>query len=140
MHNLLQAANLPVLLLAGNSTLTFESKYTGKYFTFNVREKKKVQPTDPLEYIVISKDKIIGIIANMQFIYKPAVLVGEELPEQKVMAWIWKHLIKAEWLDKNVNIYHTGKCVRCGRQLTTPESVITGIGPECLKIIEKGSL
>lgn len=136
--NLLQAINLPTLLLAGNATLTFESKTTGKYFTFNVREKKKVHNEDPSEYVVICKDKTIGHLAGMQFIYHPAVLYGQESEAQKVMAWIWKHLIKPDWLNKNVNIYHVGKCVRCGRQLTTPESVLTGIGPECLKIMEAG--
>lgn len=28
-------------------------------------------------------------------------------------------------------VHHEGKCGRCGRKLTTPESVKTGIGPVC---------
>ena len=31
------------------------------------------------------------------------------------------------------NLHHEGKCCRCGRILTTPESVTSGIGPECAK-------
>lgn len=29
------------------------------------------------------------------------------------------------------NVCHAGKCGRCGRKLTNPESLATGIGPEC---------
>lgn len=32
-------------------------------------------------------------------------------------------------------LHHEGKCGRCGRSLTTPESVERGIGPECIKIL-----
>ncbi len=29
----------------------------------------------------------------------------------------------------------TGQCMRCGRELTRPDSVAKGIGPECIKMI-----
>lgn len=31
--------------------------------------------------------------------------------------------------------HHEGKCGRCGRKLTVPESIESGIGPECAKIM-----
>lgn len=31
-------------------------------------------------------------------------------------------------------VHHEGRCCRCGRRLTTPESVRTGIGPECARV------
>lgn len=30
-------------------------------------------------------------------------------------------------------LHHEGKCGKCGRKLTTPESVKTGLGPKCYK-------
>lgn len=30
-----------------------------------------------------------------------------------------------------VEVWHEGKCCRCGRKLTVPESIESGIGPEC---------
>lgn len=30
-------------------------------------------------------------------------------------------------------VHHEGRCGRCGRVLTVPESIETGIGPECAK-------
>lgn len=32
-------------------------------------------------------------------------------------------------------LHHEGKCGRCGRRLTVPASVESGIGPECAKIM-----
>jgi hypothetical protein len=28
-------------------------------------------------------------------------------------------------------VYHEGRCGRCNRKLTVPESIETGLGPEC---------
>jgi len=46
--------------------------------------------------------------------------------------------IKALWQDREADIlaagfdiHHEGRCGRCGRKLTVPESVKTGLGPEC---------
>lgn len=33
-----------------------------------------------------------------------------------------------------LEIWHEGRCCRCGRKLTVPESIESGIGPECAKI------
>lgn len=30
-------------------------------------------------------------------------------------------------------VWHEGRCGRCGRKLTVPESIETGIGPDCAK-------
>lgn len=38
-------------------------------------------------------------------------------------------LIKREML--NIEIWHEGRCRRCGRLLTVPESIESGVGPEC---------
>jgi len=34
-------------------------------------------------------------------------------------------------IDKGFALHHEGKCGRCGRKLTVPLSIETGIGPEC---------
>lgn len=33
----------------------------------------------------------------------------------------------------NVKIFHTGKCGKCGKKLTDPVSILTGLGPHCAK-------
>jgi len=46
------------------------------------------------------------------------------------------------WCDDNAafeshgyHVHHEGKCCRCGRRLTVPASVESGIGPECAKMM-----
>jgi len=34
---------------------------------------------------------------------------------------------------RTVRVLHSGSCGRCGRKLTVPESIDTGLGPECSK-------
>jgi hypothetical protein len=34
-------------------------------------------------------------------------------------------------MDAGFNLHHEGRCGRCGRRLTVPESIETGLGPEC---------
>lgn len=49
---------------------------------------------------------------------------------QRVLARLWANdgpAIEAAGWD----VHHVGKCCRCGRALTVPESIESGIGPEC---------
>lgn len=52
----------------------------------------------------------------------------------RVMAAMWSDepnkVEAAGW-----KVHHEGTCGRCGRTLTTPESVERGIGPECAEIM-----
>ena len=43
---------------------------------------------------------------------------------------IWKNETK-EIEQAGFKIHHEGRCGRCGRKLTVPESIETGLGPEC---------
>jgi hypothetical protein len=51
----------------------------------------------------------------------------------KVLAWSIKKVMNGTSLPDGYTIQHVGRCCRCGRTLTTPESVELGIGPECIK-------
>lgn len=35
--------------------------------------------------------------------------------------------------DDRIQVWHEGKCACCGRPLTTPESLVTGWGPVCMR-------
>lgn len=34
-------------------------------------------------------------------------------------------------MPERMEFFHSGRCCRCGRELTTPESIASGIGPVC---------
>lgn len=48
---------------------------------------------------------------------------------------IWRLLYNIENIPRDIRVYHEGRCGRCGRKLTTPESIERGYGPECYKLI-----
>lgn len=60
-----------------------------------------------------------------------SVFKSGEKPFQ-VLAWALK-ATATHTIPIGYTIQHEGKCGRCGRELTTPESINAGIGPECLK-------
>jgi len=51
---------------------------------------------------------------------------------QRIFAGQSEEIEKTGW-----KVHHAGRCGRCGRTLTTPDSCETGIGPECRKILER---
>ena len=45
--------------------------------------------------------------------------------------WLWTRLNARAVLPANVTVWHEGKCGACGRKLTVPDSIKSGIGPVC---------
>lgn len=56
----------------------------------------------------------------------------------RVLDLVWKDDIKP-LVDQGFHLHHEGKCCRCARKLTTPDSILRGIGPECLKHMTGGN-
>ncbi len=57
----------------------------------------------------------------------------------KTWVWLLKNLNRLESFEKLV-IYHEGKCCKCGMPLTVPESIDSGIGPDCKKTMYSRSI
>lgn len=53
----------------------------------------------------------------------------------KVLAFALRVAWGVQKLPDGYAFHHEGKCGRCGRTLTVPESVESGIGPECAKMM-----
>lgn len=51
----------------------------------------------------------------------------------KVLRWALRKIWSQSSLPHGYAIQHAGKCGRCGRLLTTPQSLESGLGPECKK-------
>lgn len=123
-------SQLPLILFAGKAVLTFESIASGDHRTFKITELKKA-----LYSVHVRKGPtyhIIGKIDNMTFFPVQDVLLR---PEVNIFSWIYKNLIHKDLLESRIRVYHQGTCVRCGRELTNPESIASGVGPECLKLL-----
>lgn len=62
------------------------------------------------------------------------------LKEDSVIVKLLKRVFVNVWggtgqkiQDAGFDLHHEGRCGRCGRTLTVPESCLNGIGPECSK-------
>jgi hypothetical protein len=59
--------------------------------------------------------------------------IGFSAVSNKVIEWFFQHYFKNPNGYKTIKVYHSGKCGKCGRKLTTPESIKSGLGPYCGK-------
>jgi hypothetical protein len=48
-----------------------------------------------------------------------------------VVRWAMAKLWQAQALPAGYAVHHEGRCGRCGRLLTVPESIVSGFGPDC---------
>jgi hypothetical protein len=51
-------------------------------------------------------------------------------PAFKALKWLLGAL-KSGHMPTTVELWHNGRCSRCKRRLTDPESIARGLGPEC---------
>lgn len=52
-----------------------------------------------------------------------------------VVRWALGHVWAGRALPDGYGLHHEGKCGRCGRALTVPSSIESGLGPECVKLV-----
>jgi hypothetical protein len=53
----------------------------------------------------------------------------------RVFRWAIRRIWLQDSLPQGYKIEHAGKCGRCGRLLTTPESIEIGLGPKCRSLV-----
>ena len=75
----------------------------------------------------------LGTLKGENVIISPKSRVAGEKANMAgaVLNWTINHAAKDDL--RTVRVLHSGSCGRCGRKLTVPESIDTGLGPECIK-------
>jgi hypothetical protein len=131
-------------MLAGNATFTLRSGRTGARYTYKVQESKDRPGVFFVKYLTGPDNendyRYLGMIVTGG---KP----GESTPTFRLTAKSKEHFTLVslpvsafDWVlsklaagvePPNVEIWHAGKCGRCGRTLTVPESIQLGLGSEC---------
>lgn len=133
---LFSAMTLPIAsyVKAGKAKFTIVSTATKTRFTFEV---EKLKGTELFFVKVLSgPDNItdyqfIGtIFRDNCFRYSRKSRVGSEAKSVKAFEWFWRN---ASGLPTACEFLKSRACCRCGRPLTTPESLSLGYGPECAK-------
>lgn len=128
-------------VLGGNARFTLRSAKTGTRFTYKVRAHKEKQvwfvsvltgPENENDYTyagIIVPDGPAG-----EHIYKstPRSRISDEAPSIKALRWSWAKIASGV-MPEQLEFWHEGRCGCCARLLTVPESIASGIGPECAK-------
>lgn len=128
------AASAKQFVLAGHATFTIRSRVTGTRFTYKVVKCK----SNPVWFVSLLRGPsnendycYMGVIrAGVSFHVTTKSTVKPEAPSAKAFVWFWRNLVGGV-LPDSVELWHEGRCGRCGRKLTVPSSIESGIGPEC---------
>lgn len=124
-------------MLAGHAIFTVTNLTTNKHFTYRI-----IQPHPHTPHFVSlltgpnnEEDyTFIGTIFQGEtFRHSTKGGISRESVGVKGFEWLWRNLHN---LPDNVRIDSAGYCWKCGRLLTDSESISTGYGPTCRKIIE----
>lgn len=134
--------------LAGNAYFTIKSLKSGDHFTYRV-----AQCEDKLNLWFVSvltgsdnnsNYTYIGTIRSAQatvrgdavFAHGRKSKIGIDAPSVKAFTWTWRYLIEMGMIPEKLEVRHEGRCGRCGKRLTVPESIDRGIGPDCASKME----
>jgi hypothetical protein len=132
----MQIPNPAQFALAGNATFTLQSLKTGTRFTFKVRV---AENNDTMHFVsvLVGPDncndyRYFGFIRRGVFFHGgQKAKIGAEAPSVKAFKWFWEHSANGK-ATPQLEVSHEGRCGRCGRALTVPESIRSGFGPECI--------
>jgi hypothetical protein len=131
----LSPAAARAFILGGNATVTLESTRTGARFTFKVMAAKD----GGLSFVKVltgadneNDFEYFGLIREDRFSHarEGKTRISPNAPSAVAFAWAWPHIVAGN-VPAGLNVWHEGRCGRCNRKLTVPESIESGFGPEC---------
>jgi len=134
-------------MLAGRAVFTVTSRRTGARFTYRVARADKgaeryyvhvlTGPDNDRDYAYAGMLFPSGTGLRARQTHGSRVL--PTAPSWMGFVWLVSMLNAGRDYSNSAAVDHAGRCARCGRTLTVPESIRTGLGPECAKKIAAGS-
>lgn len=120
-------------MLAGNARVTLVSSKTGTRFTFRIATEEGkphfvavlTGSNNDTDYTFVGT-----IFEDKAYVHGRRSRINPEAACTKAFAWAWKYLAAGR-MPPGCEVFHEGRCGRCARTLTTPESLTRGLGPEC---------
>lgn len=130
-------------VLAGKAGFTLKSEKTGAHFTYRVERADKGRGSVYFVSVLTGPNNetdftYAGILApnGPKFAFRQTAKSRLAANALSVVSfkWFWDRIVAGR-LPEQCEMHHEGKCGRCSRTLTTPESIERGIGPECAEKI-----
>ena len=130
-------------VFAGNAVFTLRSTKTGARYTYKVRAKKEDLErgeADGTYFVNLLRGPdntadfaYVGVLRrDMALRLTSASRMGRGAPAVAALVWFLDAMRNGRAvLPVPLEVWHEGRCGRCGRLLTVPESIGRGIGPEC---------
>lgn len=136
-HQLTSIEAIKTFVMAGKARFTLVSRKTGTRFTYRART---IEGKPTFISVLTGADnenayEFLGtIFADGSYRHGGKSHIGYTAPSAVAFRWFFES-IAAGRLSEHLEVWHEGRCGRCGRVLTVPESIATGFGPECAGII-----
>ena len=121
-------------IFAGNSTVTFLNTKTSNRFTFKVKKSKNSNfyfvsvLTNPEMY------QYIGTVVDDIFTHGKKSKISLDAQSVRTFEYVLTKL-KINNLPDFIEVWHEGKCGKCGKKLTDPISIERGYGPFCVALV-----
>jgi hypothetical protein len=139
-------SQITAFMLAGNAKVTFRSTQTGTHYTYWItRGKPSPVYRDSLFFVKVLSGPdnfndytYLGMIEPNQYTTEMTFRITQatKYPTSqsvKAFSWAWSILAQGR-LPQGLEVWHEGRCGRCGRLLTNDTSIAFGFGPECLEL------
>jgi hypothetical protein len=123
---------------SNGAPFTIKSKKTGKDYTFKISQ--MIFNGNPYLHVKVENGYLnfsyLGYYRDGK-LFKRDKATGKlnqvESQSANAVAWLLKLILSEKYntIDTNVEIYHLGSCLKCGKTLTDSFSIETGFGPVC---------
>jgi hypothetical protein len=135
--HVLALGTITAFVLAGRAVFTVRNPRTGNRFTYRVTAGKGegaphfvavlTGPDNTADYTYLG-----CIFTDGRFVVTKKSRISPKAPSSVAFRWVWERLHAGRSLGP-VEVHHEGRCGRCGRPLTVPESIESGLGPICIE-------
>lgn len=141
-HHMTNLTDIKHFMFAGHAVFTLKSKSTGAHYTFRVMAPDEKQSTmrfvslrtgaDDAHWSYFGNIRLDGESARYWHGHKAKM--SKDAPGAVAFNWFLLHLLAGHEVTlSQMEFWHEGRCCRCGRELTNPESIARGIGPVCAR-------
>lgn len=147
-HEITNPDAIRTFIEAGHAIFTLVSKKSGTRFTYKLTRpapEKSTGPNRPIWVAVLTgSDNTTSYtftgsiwLEATGYVYRPGrkSTMSMAAPSMVMFSWFIKKMNGGDEASilRQAEFWHEGRCCRCGRRLTVPESIESGIGPECAK-------
>jgi hypothetical protein len=130
-------------VLAGRATFTISSLKTGARYTYRASKCDANNPMDERYFVALLTGPdnegdftYLGLLnaAGTFTLTKRSRMTAESAPVRAAQFFCEK-VLRDGIVPNALEVRHEGRCGKCNRKLTVPESIDNGIGPECARFV-----